>query len=150
MRALGNPDAIGGVVLLGLAAFYLAETARLPYLARVGVGEGFLPTWLGVSLALTAALLALRGLTAREPQTLSEATDWPRSLALLAGLAALALLMDDLGALPSLLLFGVGAMRLLGSRWPTAVVVSVGLVVLIALLFRAWLGVPLPAGPLGM
>ncbi|HEY8477280.1 MAG TPA: tripartite tricarboxylate transporter TctB family protein, partial [Chloroflexota bacterium] len=144
------PDVIGGVVLLGLAAFYLAEAARLPYLAGVGVGEGFLPTWLGVSLALAAALLALQGLTAREPETLSEATDWPRSLALLAGLAALALLMDDLGALPSLLLFSVGAMRLLGSRWPTTLIVSVGLVVLIALLFRAWLGVPLPSGPLGM
>jgi putative tricarboxylic transport membrane protein len=146
-------DRIGAVLLLALGAGYAATAARYyTYWGAHGPGSGFFPFWLGVALAILAALLLVGAVRRAEP---GEA--WiPRGhgllrLASVIGASALFVaLMPVLGMTLATALFLVGLLRFLeGHAWVVAVGVAVATAAGNWAIFIWWLGVPFPVGPLG-
>jgi putative tricarboxylic transport membrane protein len=135
---------VGGGFLVVLGAVALLEAFRL----RDG--------WLGARLmpALVGGVLVLAGLAhATEPGT---AVAWPdaaggrRVLALLALLVLYVALLPWLGFPIATLLFALPIVRSLGSTsWPRALLTAAVIAGACHVVFKHWLGMPLPAGVLG-
>ena len=133
-----------GAFLVALGAVALLETLRL----RDG--------WLGARLmpALVGGMLVLVGLAhVREPITLEA---WPdpaasaRVLAVLALLALYVVLLPFLGFLLATLLFALPLVRALGAMsWSLTLATAAAIALGSHVVFKHWLGMPLPAGPLG-
>lgn len=133
-----------GGFLVALGAVALLEALRL----RDG--------WLGARLmpVLVGGVLVLVGLAhAREP---SPPVAWPdaagagRVVAVLALLALYVALLPVLGFVVATLLFALPLVRALGAMsWPLTVATAVAIAVACQVVFKHWLGMPLPSGPLG-
>lgn len=131
------------VAALGVTAAVLAR--RLPAQAGFGLGPAFLPFWTGLVLAGCGAWIALR------PEPLGvPAGGLARAGAGLAVLAGYALALEPVGYVVSTAAFLVGGTLLLDPARPgRAALVGLGGALLLRLIFRVWLGVPLPGGWLG-
>lgn len=134
------------VLALGVAASVLAR--RLPAQAGFGLGPAFLPFWTGLVLAGCGAWLFAR------PGTAEAGPVDRRALARAAGGFALllgyALALPPLGYLLATAGFlGAGAFCLEPTRPGRALAVGVVGAAFLGLVFRVWLRVPLPAGPVG-
>ena len=122
----------------------------------LGPGAGFFPFWLGVmGMAICVVLLiqSFNGKNISEsPQALLPHGEGARrALAMVAGLAGAALLLQPLGFRLTMLAFTVGLLLALGVRRPVTLAVlallsSFGLFHV----FYHWLQVPLPVGALGI
>jgi putative tricarboxylic transport membrane protein len=150
------PDAAAGLVLVALGLAYLGEASAMPLGTWEEPGPAAFPLLLGVSFVLGAGLVtvrgALRALAARrargragtDERAPALAWSWGPALIVAVSIAGV-LLMSNVGYLVGgFLLFGA-TMPVLGARrlW---VVLAVAVLATLAtdLLFRRWLGVPLP------
>jgi putative tricarboxylic transport membrane protein len=131
------------VVAVGVAAAVLAR--RIPVQAGFGLGPAFLPFWTGVALAGCGLWTALR-------PSPGEATARGLGRAALAfGVLVLyAAALEPVGFVPATGAFLAGGALLLDASRPArAALVALGGALGLRLVFGGWLGVPLPAGPLG-
>ena len=140
-------DRLTGLVLLLLAVAYGVTASG--YEAMIGdpLGPAVFPIVLAIPLGLFAVYLVLR--PDREPA-------WPRGPALrkqvlaLVAFVAYAYLLEPLGFVVSTFLAVVVLGWLLGARLPEAGAAGVGIAVVLFVLFDTLLGLPLPAGVLGV
>jgi hypothetical protein len=138
----------GTVVLaLGIAAAVLAR--RLPAQAGFGLGPAFLPFWTGLIFAGCGLwLLARPGDTA--DGTTADLRGLGRAAAGFSILLLYVLALERLGYLLSTVGFLAGTIILLSPSHPgRALSVGFAGAVFLVLVFRVWLRVPLPGGPIG-
>lgn len=143
-------------VLFMLLGLYMAYASVVDYkaLSQGQVGPGVLPLAIGLTFVLTSALIMLR---LREPGLAVDPAEIPsriealRVLALVLLTIVTVLLMPVLGTLAALGLFAFVEVALLERRgFRLGVMTALILPALLYLLFEATLGVPLPAGRLGL
>lgn len=146
-------DRIAGAALLGLAvAFSVGALQRHAYWGEHGPGPAFLPFWLGVVMALLAAMLLLGALRSGDPGPawLPQGKGLRRLLIVLGMTTALVALLNIVGMVLGTVLFLVGLFRLLDRfAWPLTLGVALAVAGCNFLVFSFWLKVPLPVGLLG-
>ncbi len=111
--------------------------------------SGFIPLWYGITLTGLSAAIVANLLLRREPGAKEEPIGKP--LVVLAALAAAILGLDLIGFAPSiflLLLVLFAAVERL--PFPRSLAVATAVTAALFLIFRTWLRVPLPVGPLGI
>ena len=146
-------DRVGAVALLVLGLWFAAVALRnYTYWGATGPGSGFFPFWLGLAMAILAALLLVRA--AREgdpgPSWLPRGRGAARLLGVLGGSVAFVALMPWLGMALGTVLFLLFVLKgLEGHRWPAAVGIAVATAAVNWAVFTWWLRVPFPAGVLG-
>ena len=147
-------DRITGAALLALGvAFSAGALKHYAYWGANGPGPAFLPFWLGVVMALLAALLLLGALRSRDV-----GEPWlPRGLALrrfgvvLGATAALVALLNVVGMVLGTLLFLIALMRFLDrTPWPLTLSVALAVAGVNFVIFTRWLKVPMPIGVFGL
>jgi hypothetical protein len=137
------------LLFAGLGILWIAAAARMPLWSGFVPQSGFIPLWYGITLTgLSAAILA-NLLLRREPGAMEEPVGKP--LVVLAALAASILGLDLIGFAPSifllLLVLFTAVERLPAVR---SLAVAAAVTAVLFLIFRTWLRVPLPVGPLGI
>lgn len=136
-------DRITGLLLAAFALWY-GLTAR-QYTAGFSdpLGPSAFPQLVAVPLGVLALYLLIR--PDGEPQ-------WPQGVVLLrqctalAGLVAYAMILRDLGFIPTTAVAVVLLARLLGASWSQSALAGVGLSVGLYAVFEYVLGLPLPEG----
>jgi hypothetical protein len=146
-------DRVGAVLLLLFGIWFTAVALRnYTYWGATGPGSGFFPFWLGLAMAVLAALLLARAVRERQagPDWLPRGRGAVRFLGVLGTSVAFVALMPWLGMAVGTVLFLLVVLRLLeGHSWLTAVGVAVGMALVNWAVFTWWLSVPFPAGVLG-
>jgi putative tricarboxylic transport membrane protein len=149
-RRAGELLAASTLLAVGIVVAVVAR--RLPYWHDYAPGPGFFPLWLGILLSCTAALeLAI---VLRVPPTSTALSNDPpltRRAAWVGGLTVLAaLLVAPLGFILATTVFVAAvSWTLAPDRKLLNGLTTVLIPVVLWLVFVAWLGVPLPRGPLG-
>jgi len=147
-------DRITGAALLALAmAFSAGALKDYSYWGENGPGPAFLPFWLGVAMAVLAALLLIGASRSTDP-----GPEWlPRGEALkrlslvLGATTALVALLNVVGMLLGTVLFLIVLMRFLDrTPWPLTLAVAVATAGVNFLVFSYWLRVPMPTSVLGL
>jgi len=133
--------------LLGL--LWVVAAARMPLWQGFIPQSGFMPLWYGITLTgLAAAILARLWLgkeQAREEEPIGKA------LVVIALIAATVLGFERIGFAPSIFLLLLVLFAAV-ERLPLArsAAVAAGVTAVLFLIFRTWLRVSLPVGPLGI
>jgi putative tricarboxylic transport membrane protein len=146
-------DQITAIVLLVFSAAVMEGSRRMPPSMTFGPGAGFLPFWLGTTMAVLAIIMLVNA--SREPAG-GPRSPFPGGAALLrivattASLAAFILLLETLGfllatALLSAFLLGV----IERERLSITLVVAVANSAALYIIFQRLLGVSLPKSVLG-
>ena len=135
-----------GVVLLSLGAVSLVEAWRL----RDGwLGARLMPLVIGLALAALGAA-HLTAPTLSTPPAPGGAAPG-RVAVMLALLVLYVTALPWLGFLPATALFVLVVVRWLGTySWPATIAVTVAIAGGSHVIFLRWLGMPLPASPLGL
>jgi hypothetical protein len=142
-----------GEVLLALlfatlGILWIAAAARMPLWSGFIPQSGFIPLWYGITLTVLSAAILANLLLRRDPGAKEEPIGKP--LVVLAVLAASVAGLDLIGFAPSvfllLLVLFAAVERLPFLR---SLVVAIAVTAALFLIFRTWLRVPLPVGPLG-
>jgi hypothetical protein len=148
-----NRPAPGEVVLALLFAIlgilWIVAAARMPLWAGFVPQSGFMPLWYGITLtALAAAILANLFLN-RVPGKAEEPIG--KALIVIAALAAAVVGLDLIGFAPSIFLLLLVLFAAV-ERLPIvrSLVVATTVTAVLFLIFRTWLRVALPVGPLGI
>ena len=148
-------DAIVGFVVALLGAAVVSQAWYFPKATHIPYGPGFLPTLLGIGLAICGMLLIVRGIAERQVQPLLELGEWSRSarhvfgfVLILGCLGFYALLADDIGHFACSVLILWVLIGHLNGRWLRALGISVVASVVIQFFFVDLLLVPLPWGVL--
>ena len=134
-----------GLLLLGVAFSGMAVW-KYTYWGPTGPGSGFLPFWLGLTMAVLAAGRA------REPgaRWLPEGVGLRRLAIVLGVTAGLVALLKVVGMAVGTVLFLVVILRMVeGMAWRTVLAISLGAAAFNYLVFTYWLRVPFPVGVLG-
>ena len=149
-----NLRAAPGEVVLALffallGGLWIAAAARMPLWQGFIPQSGFIPLWYGITLfGLAAAILANLFLR-RAPEAKEEPVG--KALVVLAALAASIVGLGLIGFAPSifllLLVLFAAVERLPATR---SLIVAAAVTAVLFLIFRTWLKVPLPVGPLGI
>ena len=135
---------VAGAVLVALGLLALVEAFCLK------------DDWQGAKLmpAVIVAILIILG--AAHATLGADAAAWPdrvglrRVLLMLGVLVLYAGLLPEAGFLPATLIFTLPIVRALGTySWPATAAWTVAIAVASHVVFKHWLGMPLPAGPLG-
>jgi high-affinity Fe2+/Pb2+ permease len=146
-------DRIAGAVLLALAvAFSAGALKHYTYTGPGGPGSAFLPFWLGVLMAVLAAMLLAGALRSPSPgaQWLPRGQGLRRLLLVLGVTVAFVALLKVLGMILGTALFLIVLLRRLDRiPWPLTLAVAAATAGLNYLVFTYWLRVPLPEGVLG-
>jgi hypothetical protein len=146
-------DRIGAILLLLFGVWFAAVALRnYTYWGATGPGSGFFPFWLGLVMAVLAALLLVRAVREAEP-----GPDWAprgrglgRFLGVLGGSVAFVALMPWVGMALGTVLFLIGILRFLeGHSWAATISVALATAVTNWAVFTWWLRVPFPTGVLG-
>lgn len=136
-------DILGGLVLtlLGLwVAWYAAQNYSLGTLRRMG--EGMVPMWLGIILAVFGVMIALPAVFRAGPKI---HVNFVPALFILAGVSSFALMVRPFGLFPSI--FAVVILSSLAdTRFRPLAVLLLGafLCAMVWLIFRVGLGQPFP------
>ncbi|MDP1991732.1 MAG: tripartite tricarboxylate transporter TctB family protein [Syntrophales bacterium] len=148
-------EMITGFVLLVLSGLVIWTAMEMPPSATFGPGAGFLPSWLGVLLAVLATILvvsAWRSQTAEKEKS----SVFPGKQALIAitsvliGLAVYIFLIDILGYLVDTFLFVMFLVKVVErEKWPLALMVAVGTTAGLFITFQILLKITLPSNMLG-
>ena len=146
-------DRIAGAVLLASGVAFSAGALKYyTYWGPGGPGPAFLPFWLGVIMAVLAALLLVGALRSSDPgaEWLPKG-DGLRRLAVVLGVTlAFVALLKIVGMILGTALFLVVLMRILDrSAWPLTLSVAAATAGLIYLVFTYWLRVPFPVSVFG-
>ncbi len=147
-------EIIAAAALAGFAGYILFESTRL----RIGSFRvpqtGFFPRVLGILLVLLTLIELLRAL--RQPESANApgkiaSEGWIRIGATLATMLGFALVLERLGFLLATFFLMVLLLRAIEApRWPKVLIVALITSLLSYGLFAWLLGVPLPAGILGI
>jgi putative tricarboxylic transport membrane protein len=143
------------VILIGLAGFVLMQTRHLPFGTLQVPQTAFFPAILAtLLLGFSFILLAQTLVAAPERRWGADriaAEGWVRIGATLAAMVAFALVLERLGFLLTTFLLMVLLLRAVESqRWPKVVGIAVTAALISYALFGWLLGIPLPAGVLGI
>lgn len=145
-------DQVSGLVLLVFGVSFAAGARQYPYWTSTGPGSGFLPFWLGVTMAVLALGLfagATRA-TGAGPAWLPTAHGLTRLVVVVGATALLIALLPVVGMTAGTLLFLVALLRFLeGHGWAATLGVAAGTAAANWLVFTYWLRVPFPTGVLG-
>ncbi len=146
-------DRIAGAVLLALAvAFSAGALKSYTYAGPGGPGSAFVPFWLGLLMAVLAAMLLAGALRAPDagPEWLPRGEGLRRLLLVLGVTIALVALLKVLGMILGTVLFLIVLLRRLDRiPWPLTLSVAAATAGLNYLVFTHWLRVPFPVGVLG-
>jgi putative tricarboxylic transport membrane protein len=145
-------DQVSGALLLVFGAAFAVGARQYPYWTPNGPGSGFLPVWLGLTMAVLAAALLVGATRRTEPGEawLPGGRATVRLVVVIVSTALFIALMPVLGMTLGTGLFLVGLLRFLeGHRWVTALGVAVATSFANWLVFVYWLNVPFPVGALG-
>ncbi len=147
-------DATVALISIGLAAFVLLEAGKLAFGSVRVPRTAFFPVILATLLLILSLILlgqALRGApTGRGPERI-EAEGWYRIAATLVTLVGFALALERLGFLLSTLLLMVLLLRAIESlAWHKVLAVALVTSLVAYAIFSWLLGIPLPAGILGI
>jgi putative tricarboxylic transport membrane protein len=148
---LADQIAGAGLLLLGVAFSGMALW-KYTYWGPTGPGSGFLPFWLGLTMAVLAAGLLLRARRAQESGAswLPEGAGLRRLVAVLGVTTGLVALLKVIGMAVGTVLFLVAILRLVeGIAWRSTLAIAIGAAVFNYLVFTYWLRVPFPVGVLG-
>jgi len=143
-----------GEVLLALffavlGILWIVAAARMPLWAGFVPQSGFIPLWYGITLTALAAAILANLFLSTQPGAKEEPIG--KALVVLAALAAAIVGLALIGFAPSIFLLllvlfaAVERLPLLRS-----LVVAAAVTAVLFLIFRTWLRVPLPVGPLGI
>ena len=145
-------DQISGLLLLIFGIGFMVGGRQHPYWTPTGPGSGFLPFWLGLAMAVLAAML-LVGATRRPdpgPSWLPSGRPLVRLIVVIVATTAFVWLLPVLGMTLATFLFLIGLLRFLeGHTWVATVGVAVAASAANWLVFTHWLHVPFPIGVLG-
>ena len=140
------------ILAMGFAAFgllFVLEARDLEYMGEFAPGAGFLPFWLGLILfALVIAYLV----STREAAAAERPVSSPggKVVAVSAGLGACVALISWVGFAAAIAAYLLYLIRWVERRsWGLSTGVAVITTLILYLVFRVWLGVPLPRGPWG-
>ena len=139
--------------MLALAVAFSAGALKYyAYWGENGPGPAFLPFWLGVVMALLAALLlasALRSSDSGEPW-LPRGEGLKRLALVLGATVALVALLNVVGMVVGTALFLVVLIRFLDrTPWPLTLAVALAVAGTNFVVFTYWLRVPMPVSVLG-
>ena len=145
-------DRVSGLLLLIFGIGFVVGGRQYPYWTPTGPGSGFLPFWLGLTMAVLAAAL-LVGAARRADR----GEDWlpggrafMRLIVVLVATTAFVWLLPVLGMTLATFLVLIGLLRFLeGHTWVATVGVAVAASAANWLVFTHWLHVPFPIGVLG-
>jgi len=149
-----RPDLIAAAALAGLAGFVLFESRKLTFGSFRAPQTGFFPRVLGILLVLLALGELVRALRLSAPGPSREkiaGEAWVRLGAALVTMVGFALVLERLGFLLATFILMVLLLRAIeASRWSKVFLVAALTSLLTYGLFAWLLGVPLPAGILGV
>jgi hypothetical protein len=146
-------DRLLPAAILVAAGFYLLQAARLPFGTVARPGAGFYPTAVAVFACLVALVATIqafraprvvRAVAVADPEAPAQRR---RVLSTVVAVVAFCLVMPWVGYPLAACVFGVAALRGLGSRWSAAIVFGVASAVVSHFVFAGLLDVPLPRGP---
>lgn len=132
-----------------LGILWVAAAARMPLWEGFVPQSGFMPLWYGITLTALAGAILANLFLIREPGKKEEPTGKP--LVVLAALAAAIFGLNLIGFAPSIFLLLLVLFAAV-ERLPIlrSLVVAAAATAVLVLIFRTWLRVPLPVGPLGI
>jgi hypothetical protein len=142
-------------VAAGLAAFgaiWAIMALDLTYMGEFAPGSGFLPFWLGLALTLLSLTFLARRWRSRSRtvEARIEPSDLIKPVVVATGLAICVAAIPWLGFVPAVSCYLVALLKWLEHRsWVQSLAVGVGTPIVLSITMGTWLGVPLPAGPLG-
>ena len=136
-------------VFIGAGAFWVAVAAGMPLWDGFAPASGFLPLVYGALLAILALAATLVDVLGRADGGETKAAIG-RPLMVLLALAAGAAGIETAGFFASML-FAMLFLFRVAERLPlvTSIATATGTAASLTVIFRSWLGVPLPAGPWG-
>jgi hypothetical protein len=138
-----------GMALLGLVTIALASQLR-EGTAHGGPGTRFLPVLLGLIVVVLGVAAAAQSGTPEPAPEAPAAGGARRAAWTLGALVAYVFAFERLGFLLATAPFLAILLLAYGERrWPVVLAVALGATGAAYALFALWLGVPLPAGPLG-
>jgi putative tricarboxylic transport membrane protein len=128
-----------------LGALWIARAAGMTLWDGFAPGSGFMPLWYGAILIALSGAIAFLAVEKRLEEPVGKV------LVLLAVLAATIVGFSLAGFAPSIFLMLLVLFAAV-ERLPLArsVLVAAGVTAVLFLIFRTWLKVPLPSGPLGI
>jgi putative tricarboxylic transport membrane protein len=151
--AVRGADRIAGAGLLALGVAFSAGALRYyDYWGPNGPGPAFLPFWLGLIMAVLAALLLVQAIRTDDPgeEWLPRGDSLRRLVLVLAATIALVALLSVVGMIVGTVLFLIVVVRFLDRHpWPLTIAVALAVAGVNFLVFTYWLHVPLPVGVLG-
>jgi hypothetical protein len=146
-------DAIAGAALLALGvAFSAGALEHYAYWGPNGPGPAFLPFWLGVVMAVLAALLLVGVWRSGDAgaEWLPHGEGLERLAVVLGATMALVALLNVVGMVLGTVLFLIVLMRFLDrTPWPLTLAVAVAVAGANFLVFTRWLRVPMPVSVFG-
>ena len=144
-----NGDVGLALVFAAIGIVWIFGATGLPFWEGFAPESGFLPLFYGILLVgLAAAVLVMRVL---DPDAPSAARPVGKPLVVLAALTAAVVGVEPAGFGPSVFLL-LAFLFAVVERLPVlrSFVVAGATTAVLMLIFKTWLGVPLPAGPLGV
>jgi hypothetical protein len=146
-------DRVGAVSLLLFGVWFAAVALRnYTYWGATGPGSGFFPFWLGLAMAVLAALLLARAVRESDPGPAwaPRGRGAVRFLGVLGGAVAFVVAMPWLGMAATTVLFLAGILKgLEGHSWLAALAIAVVTATANWAVFTWWLRVPFPTGVFG-
>ena len=141
-------------VLLALAGYIFLAAGTLPFGTMRVPQTAFFPKTLAVLLGIMSVILLARTLAGKEAVSGGEKIEtqgWIRIAATLMTLAGFALALERLGFLLTTFLLMISLLRAIeAQKWRKVVVVALATALISYAIFSLLLGVPLPAGLLGI
>ena len=141
-------------VLLALAGYIFLAAGTLPFGTMRVPQTAFFPRNLAVLLGIMSLILLARALAGREALGGGEKIEtqgWIRIAVTLMTLAGFALVLERLGFLLTTFLLMISLLRAIeAQKWRKVVVVALATALISYAIFSLLLGVPLPAGLLGI
>jgi len=132
-----------------LGGLWVVAALRMPLWQGFIPQSGFMPLWYGITLAGLAAAILARLWLGKEPPRQEEPIG--KALVVIAVIAATVLGFELIGFAPSIFLLLLVLFAAV-ERLPLArsAAVAAGVTAVLFLIFRTWLRVSLPVGPLGI
>ena len=149
MRRIAPGELALALFFVLLGGLWLLAALRMPLWQGFVPQSGFMPLWYGVTLTGLAAAILTRIFLEKEEKKVEEPVG--KALVVIAVVAATIVGFSLIGFAPSIFLLLLVLFAAV-ERLPVVRSVAVAAVItaLLFLVFRTWLGVPLPVGPLGI
>lgn len=143
-------DRLIGSLFFLFGCLVVLEASKLEFTSSYGAGSGFFPYWLGVTIVILGAVIALQAWRNPAGAESSAPLTWPtKKLMALALLLGFVLTLERIGFVTAFSVLVVLLLKLEGENWRKAVSVALAAGMSFYLFFIRLLAVNLPAGPFG-